>query len=95
MHREGFHGGNSFGGSFGDMMAGSIRSSSSSANKFKNCLEKIPAASENGSNESVELLMQKSAKSANVDMSWGQNYNKKKKSGLVKFAKSKVNKIEN
>ncbi len=96
LHREGFHGGDSFGGSFGDMMAGSIKSSSSDSNDIKNCIEKLPAASENGSsNQSVELLMQKSAKSANIDFNWGQNFSKKKKSGLVKLAKSKTNKISN
>jgi hypothetical protein len=51
------------------MMAGSIKSSSSDADNIKNCIEKLPAASENGSsNQSVELLMHKSAKSANVDL---------------------------
>ncbi len=39
--------------------------------------------------------MQKSAKSANIDFNWGQNFSKKKKSGLVKLAKSKTNKISN
>jgi len=30
-------------------MAGSIKSSSSDSNDIKNCIEKLPAASENGS----------------------------------------------
>lgn len=71
-------------------MGGSIRSSP--RNSF---IEKA-ASDHNGSEESVELLMMKSAKSANLDCEWREQKSRMN-SGLVKLAKKKrnISKAEN
>lgn len=66
-------------------MGGSIRSSP------RNSLLEKAASDHNGSEESVELLMMKSAKSANLDREW-REHKPRMNSGLVKLAKQKTGK---